>query len=532
MLQTSKSWDEAINANARTNDVQVKFQISPAGATENATITANSTAAISNLEQLKNDVWNSATKFTTLERNLWILDDTMTIPPPSVDYWGNEVGYWSEIFSTADGAFGTSPVISIVLNTDYNLVGLSLGFNNIYNEFATEFDVEFQNAAGVVLGKKTTTNNQESFVVVDLMAENVKKINLTFKKWCLPYRRCRLLEFVAGKVKLFTSKEIISFELNDNVSIFDSAFDCPNFSLTVDNSNGEFDVLNPQGIFAYLTTEMKFSASFGTLTKNGMEWVTAGDFYLYEIPTSQQRETATFNCKPKIGLCSEIPYVSDNYELTTVQEICNKIFTFAKIDLEKVIIPPEVAAKVVNSFGGDNLALTDAFSQIAIAAGCFWKIHRKGNYELIPISTIFENIVNEISYDSAFSKPAITRQDITSASVAANYFKTYSWSGGYENWTSETITESLPNDDGGNVKVSSVFIRFGEDATEIAQLALAYFNQHPLTFQTECRGDPAIESGDVVLVETDYGSFPAIITEQKIEFSDTSFLKSSMAGRG
>lgn len=93
MLQTSKSWDEAINANARTNDVQVKFQISPAGATENATITANSTAAISNLEQLKNDVWNSATKFTTLERNLWILDDTMTIPPPSVDYLGNEVGY-------------------------------------------------------------------------------------------------------------------------------------------------------------------------------------------------------------------------------------------------------------------------------------------------------------------------------------------------------------------------------------------------------------------------------------------------------
>lgn len=534
MLQTSKSWDEAINANARTNDISVQFQFSPDGANENAVISVNNSAEISDLEQVKDGIWDTSTRYTTLERNFWLLDGGMEIPPTVVDYSEKEIGYWSEAIADETGTFAkaSKPAVSIVLDNVYDLVGMTIKFNDLYNEFATDFQILFINIRNQVVARKTVTENKDNFAVVDLVAQGVKQIKIVINKFCLPFRRCRMLEIFAGEVKLFTSKEIISFEFNDNVSIFESAFDCPNFSLTVDNSRGDYDVLNPQGVFAYLSEKMKFSAKIGTLTEIGMEWLSLGDFYLYDIPTSQQQETATFNCKPKIGLTDDVVYAASDNELTTVQHICETIFGLADISMDDVIIPASVATKTVNNYAGDNVALTDAFMQIAIAAGCFWKIHRKGTYEMIPVSALFENSVCDIDYDNSFSKSAITRQNITSVSTTANYFKTYSWNDGYQNWTSETITETMPTDNGGNMKISSAFVRFGQEATALAKLALAYYSQHPLTFQTECRGNPAVECGDIVNVETDYGKFKAILTEQKISFDDSRFLTTTMAGRG
>ena len=145
MLQTSKSWDKAINANARTNDISVQFQFSPDGANENAVISVNNSAEISDLEQVKDGIWDTSTRYTTLERNFWLLDGGMEIPPTVVDYSEKEIGYWSEAIADETGTFAkaSKPAVSIVLDNVYDLVGMTIKFNDLYNEFATDFQILF-----------------------------------------------------------------------------------------------------------------------------------------------------------------------------------------------------------------------------------------------------------------------------------------------------------------------------------------------------------------------------------------------------
>lgn len=530
MLETSTVYKTAITASARTNFFKASFGFTPPGAAENATLSASGEAEWSRLPQVNDGVSEFSKKWGTLELNRWVLDDSMTIIDP--DDETAQVGWWSAVMSGEDGSFSSPPFIEYDLDKPYDLIGLTLNFDNPCGEWPTNLTVEYYDSKGSPLNT-ISIEPTEPMVLVDTAQQGVKTIKVLFNEWCLPHRRAKVVEILPGQIFVFDDSNTNSFQLIEPVSFFSNSFDSPEFQIEFVNENGQFDMLNPKGIFAYLSKNMKMTAEIGTeLADGSIEWVSVGEFFLYEIPGDQQTDTVKFVCRPAIALYDDLTYPTENKERTTVADVVDTIFqTIGMTDGYSV---DSTLQKIeVNGYCGDDVKISDAFAMIATAAAGYWKINRDGTYELLPIPTSFASeSAAALDYDSVLEKPQISSNRTTSVKVTGNFFKTISATEGYTDWTGFDVSVAADVDDGNSVNISSAFIAGRSVAQDVAEKALAFYS-HELTFSSDYRGDPALQAGDMAEVETDYGKMAGIVEELTLTFDNRSFLSGeTVKGRG
>lgn len=403
-----------------------------------------------------------------------------------------------------------------------------------FAEIATSFTVQYFNSSNILVAEKTLTDNRDINIVVDLTGDNVKCIKIFINSWALPYRRAKLVEFLPGQIFTFDNNNTLKFEYNECIDLFSSSYNSPQFEIEFDNSDKKFDMLNPMGIFAYLYKEMGIGANIGILLDDGsVEYVPMGKFYVYEIPSNQQRETATLVCRPLMALCDNIVYPTDNKELSTISEVVAKIFKTAG-NTESYFIYESLADVVCNGYCGEDVKLSDAFAMIATACAGYWQIGRNGEYYLKPIESVIdtsEGITGTLDYDNSLAKPDISVNRITSVKISCSYFKNVSMVQGYSDWTTETFVYTAEVDDGGSVQISCPFIRYQTQAEKVANIALKLYNRY-FGFNCKHRGNPAFQAGDIVNLETDYGNLPVVIEDVNITFDNKDFLQSNLKGRG
>lgn len=529
MIATSERYNEDILASARTNVFKATFGFVPPGAVEGSTLSASEQAPQSQLLQIKNEINNAPVHWEHLSWNSWLLDGNANIPRSLADEVG-EYGFWSANQSNAEGVFDNPPYVIYSLDADYSLIGITVSFA----EIPTAFTVQYLDDLGVVVAEKTLADNREQNLVIDLIGDNVRSIKIIINSWVLPYRRAKLIEMLPGQIFTFDNSNTIQFEYLENVGFFNNSYNSPQFEIEFDNSDKRFDMLNPTGIFAYLYREMGIKASIGTLLADStIEYVPMGNFYVYEIPANQQRETATLVCRPLIALGDNLTYPTDHKDLSTISEVVARIFEVAG-STENYYIDESLADIVCNGYCGEDVKLVDAFAMIATACAGYWQTGRNGEYYLKPIESILnasEGIAGTLDYDNSLSKPEISANRITSVKISYSYFKTYSSSEGYSGWTTETTVHTAEVDDGGSVQIACPFIRYKEQAENVANVALRFYN-HYLNFNSKYRGNPALQAGDIVNLQTDYGSLPAVIEDVKITFDNKEFLQSELKGRG
>ena len=82
------------------------------------------------------------------------------------------------------------------------------------------------------------------------------------------------------------------------------------------------------------------------------------------------------------------------------------------------------------------------------------------------------------------------------------------------------------------VRAVSVFTTSTARAEAIGQLVLDYHAARRLSFTISYRGNPAIEVGDIVSVETDYGYRNIQITEHTLTLDGSGFLRGTIKGVG
>jgi hypothetical protein len=529
MINTSTNYLNAINANAVTNFFKGTFGFVPPGAVEGATAESLNEAAISRTEQINDGVSEMTKKWATLERNRWVLDDTMSLPPLSADT-NNQFGYWSAVLCDENGKFPADNLPYVIYQFDkpYDIVGITLTFDTLCGEYPTELTINSYGSDGSLLNSLNVANSK-TILVQDIKQLNVNKLEILFNAWCLPFHRAKMVELLPGEIYTFDNSNIISFSLDESINPFSGTFTAPEFEIKYDNSEREFDVLNPEGVFQFLEQKMEMQTQIGTLLQDGsIEWVPTGSYYLYEIPTDQQQETATFVCRPSISFCENINYPTNETMFTTVQHVVETIFTTGNIT-EAYTIDESLQDLQVNAYCGEDISLVEAFGLIAVAAGAYWKVNRDGSYSLLPIPSEFINPTADLDYDTAKTKPTITLNRVTSVKVTGNT-QTIS-DNKVEQLNGFDVVITAPVDDGNSVTISSAFIGTAERAQGVGQLALAYYN-NKLTYQTSYRGNPANEVGDIISLETDYSTLTGIITDSNITYDNQNFLSSDLKGRG
>ena len=527
MITTSESYNESILASARTNKFKATFGFIPPNIEENSTLSASEQAPQSQLAQVKDGITEAPNHWEDLSYNSWVLDGNANIPESIAEETG-EYGFWSANQTNADAVFDNPPYVLYQLDTAYSLIGMRVAFK----DFPTSFTMQYLDNNGNVIAEKTITEQAESHNV-ELTGDNVWAIKFIMNSWILPYRRAKLLEIGAGLLFTFDNSNTISFDYQEAITPFGNAFDSPQFEIEFDNSDRKFDMLNPSGLFSYLYKEMGITAELGVILPNeSTEYVPMGKFYIYEIPTNQQRETATLVCRPLISLYDNLMYPTDDKAPSTISAVVAKIFEVAG-STETYTIDSTLADIECNGYCGEDVKLSDAFAMIATACGGYWLVGRDGTYQLKPIQTLIDAVTANanVDYDNVTEKPDITANRITSVKISRNYFETYSSSEGYQDWTTVIEVYTTEVDDGGSIQIACPFINTTQQAQVVAELALAYHNKF-LEFSSKFRGNPALQVGDVVNLQTDYGNILSVVENLNVTYNNVDFLQSELKGRG
>lgn len=526
MIAKSELYKSAIVADSRLTAVAGNFGFVPPGAVEGATVASSAIAEFADVEQVKNEVYSLSARWLTLERSGWPLDGSAVL----ID-GGGEFGFWSEQLSDENGNFATDVNVDYVLDNTYDLIGITVYFDDLFEQWATEFSVIYYGSDSSIVAQIDIVENNKTVVLVDLQGTAVKTIRVKINKWCLPLCRARVLEMLPGQIYLFDNSNTNSLAVNELIEPFASSFALSELVLTFDNYDKKFDFLNPTGVFAFLKQKMMLKTQIGLMIGAGFDYTNAGNRYLYNIPSDEQTDTAIMACQPSLAFATEF-YPTDSKALSTVAAVVARIWELAGLS-ETYTIDSALQNVTVNGYCGENVTLRDALALVATAAGGYWFINRDGNYEMRPIvAAIPSDVVATISYDDMLSKPKITQNPrITAVKVTANYFATSTFDD-YLDWTSVTIETAAAVNDGSSVTIDSPFLRYGEQAELIGQLALEYYAARRMTFVFQYRGDMALEVGDCISIETDYGFKNIVITEHTFSIDNADFLTATIKGVG
>lgn len=504
MYPVSQAYKQTIYDSKRRTTARVVFEILDVDAWEDNTKTATSEAVISRIDQLTNKNRSMSGKYATYEPNYFKLDGSFVIPPTPNQHPEAEVGWWSEILCGEDGTFDPPQILEFVFSEDHSSMGISIAFDDAANEYAADFDINIYSAEGSLIHSEEVIGNTEPKYVLVEQLDNYRKVEVIIKKWAAGYRRARVVEVDFGVVKEYGPDKLIKLNLLREVSLTGETIPASELIFTIDNSDKEFDILNPKGFYRFLQERQEAKLEMGLEISSGIfEYVPMGLFYLFDWKNDEGNLTTTFTALDVIRLL-------DDYEMENLTPDPKNLYVLA----EEVMATAGITDYEIDSSLQDistqavfrKMTTRALLQQICIAGCAVPYTDRKGK---LIIKRLTDNEpIDNITFDISYLEPQIKLDRLISA-VEVNI---------YDNGTIND-TFKLSNGPKGEVyKVDNPLINDVTTAHTVAEWILATLNKRAI-YEVDWRQNPALDLGDVVTVENAYDTdVPAKIYKQEIEY--------------
>lgn len=257
MIDVSDEYKKAITDNSETARFYAEFGFIPPYSRDNVQILYKNFGQFNNFNQIKNKKYTMGAKWGSLELNRAVLGDG-TEYPNKVET--RQTGEWSLTQSDENGILEDN-FITYKMQDEFDLIGITAYFDDKGLEWATELIVDYLNSDDIVIASKTFENNS-AIALVDFPYDNVRSIRLRLIKWNYPNRFAKICQIVPGQLKYFTENDIFSFELKENIKIFEE-LEIPYNKLVFDNSSNEYNIINPDSLVSKLIEGMEFTTSVG-----------------------------------------------------------------------------------------------------------------------------------------------------------------------------------------------------------------------------------------------------------------------------
>ena len=250
MIQTGEGYNPF--PTVRSPDALISFEVIPkAMIKENITAQTAASARMGNVARTLNGEAELSGKYGTLERFGWRLDGTYSLIPSS----GKETGFWSTAVSGSDGAFGTPLVFRYEWDDPIDTFGWTLHFDAPGGVWASRVlavaydseDNEVVRAEGVPDENAATPYGWS----IQQFAADYCAVEFTFYGTNEPLRMLRLVEVDFGVSRRFSADSVTDMRIVYGTAIDASAFPAKELTFTFDNSDGEFNILSPAGVYQY-----------------------------------------------------------------------------------------------------------------------------------------------------------------------------------------------------------------------------------------------------------------------------------------
>ena len=331
MVAVSESYKNNIYAAERKTNVEVSFEIIDVEIYDNAIIYANkSEPLLSRIGQIHNKVREMTNKYATLEKDYLLLDGSFHIPPryDQIIPYRDEIGWWGADISDEFGNFSEPPLITFTLNEPHSAIGLSVSFDIKANEYAKEFYIDFFNDLDEIIHTDHVTDNDKALYIMDKPINDFKKVQIRIIQWVNPFRRARIVEIDFGIIRYYKGDKIINLNLLEEMDLLASVVPSNEVSFTIDNSDQEFNILNPKGFYGYLKENQEIRINFGLeIAPETYEYVPMGKYYLQEWTVDEGAMTSTFIARDIFSSFEliEYPHLLEN---VTLYELASRVFSY------------------------------------------------------------------------------------------------------------------------------------------------------------------------------------------------------------
>lgn len=517
MIQVSEKYKENIKADTELIECRTELSFVPPGAVDGAELSVSTARECTQINQLKNGSFGMDGKWATMEPNRIILDGSITFIPEENE---RQIGWMGNVICDETGVFPETEQVTMQFDTVYDVLAVSIAFDDLGEEWATEMDITSYDADGNEMETLSFTNDAPMFYA-DIRQHGTTKLVLSIKSWNVGNRVCKISQIVPGYILSFASEGIFEFEFEERIDPFSSSITLPEATIVFDNTDNEFNIINPDGMISFLRQKMKVVPKLDLISGVRTDTVGMGNFYLYSFPKTDQPNEAKVSCRPAIAF--EVgAYLNEGRALQTVEEAVGILFANVT---ETVVIDEDLKNIQVNQYIGDDIPIHIAMGYLAIACCGYWKFERDGTYSLKKWA-LPEKMLDSVTYDNMWAKPSISMGErYTSCTV-----KYYVWEAENERLVGTDVTVTKEEDDGMELGLTSYFICTEEQARQVAQTYMDYKNlrlEHTVSY----RGDMSLEAADGITIQNDFEDSEVMILRHVITFT-TEGLEGTIVGRG
>lgn len=493
MYPVSQDFKDAIYADTREMVGRVTFDISPVNIENDIPAVTFSSEFFYSLAstQISDNVRIQTLKLITNEDNRTVLDGSWSFASDTSSDWG-QVGWVSSNLS--DASKNLSASITLTYASSYTSSGVTVTFDPLNGEYATDFTVTAYNAANAVVYTTNVTGNTLTQYVLSATISNFKKITIQVSKWSVAYRRARIVEIDPGQVIVFTDDNLIRFSMSEEMDPVAATMPIPEFEFTVDNTAGTFNILNPSGIYASLEQRQRIQPELGLNLTTRTEYVPLGTFYLSEWRVDQGALTATFRGRSKIDLLDLKNYSNSVAKVSySLYDMAVDILTAAGVSGYNI----DTALQSISTNGLIvEMTCREALQMVCIAGCATIKIDRS---DVLRIKTTRETVttVNYVDFSAMLDEPQI-QQFKKVQTVNVNYWTNLTTLGGTATLTDANVSKGETITVTDNTPINTL-----ARANAVCTYLQTRRNDRDY-FTIDYRGNPALELEDYIQIQNRY----------------------------
>lgn len=236
---------------------------------------------------------NATNVYTAIENNFMTVGGNQLIPPASSS-GVQPNGYVSQQMTNSTGAFDAPITLTVTLPKASTFAGLRVRFVDAF-----PLDAEIKAYTGSSFEKFSMPIRQLEWRMYHGF-DSIDKLEIVFTKLSKPFRKLRIASCqVLGDI-LYDNNNIISLtDESQRDPVGDGLYN-HTVQFTVDNSDGLYDLDNPDGMWARLRDTLPATIRYGAETAEGISWLPPTTLFLEGEPSANQR-TATLTIKDALA---------------------------------------------------------------------------------------------------------------------------------------------------------------------------------------------------------------------------------------
>ena len=475
--------------------IRAEIAIIDADAKPNASASSAFTMPLSSPAETIDDIKVETTAFATLERNAWVLDGSCAL----MDSTASGLGWWSSPVSGDDGTFDGECSIVYDFAVDTKTIGLVFTFMYGYQPAVGGMRIRAYDSGGAVVAD--VVNTDQTAVQTVVFSAIYRKLRIDFTKTALPGRRIRFLEMDFGLIQRFDEDQIADCEIRYKVDFAAASLPYGECSLTLDNSDRRWNLLNPSGIYQYMEEGQKITV---WMPVNG-EDVFMGAFSFRSVEARDGALTAKMTTADVIASLDDTAFNGGRCAAASLSDAVSEVLFGTGIEC---VFADGVGEETVMMSIPQNTTRREAVRLLAQAARACVYAERDGNLRFCrPSLDSGDDDINDITPNELYNYDGITISEpvgILRLVVKDEY--------------SDTEITYTAGAAGREMTVNNPCVASENGDAAAAWLLSKYARRKQYNVKNRC--DPALELFDTVRISDAYGqNDAALITGITVKYN-------------